>query len=50
MKCTKKLSKKRASPASSAKENQRHIMKRTISSAEGFYIYELKNYVLKIVI
>ena len=48
MKRTKKLSRKRARPARSAKENQSHIMNRTISSAEGIYIYEVKLYVVKV--
>ena len=37
MKGTKNQSKKRTRPARSAKENQRHIIYFTISSAEGIY-------------
>ena len=42
MKGTEKLSKKRATSTRSAKENQNHIMNRTLSSAEGIYLYEVK--------
>ena len=38
MKGTRKLSKKRAIPARSAKENQRHMINLTMSSAEDYYI------------
>ena len=42
MKDTKNSSKKRARPAGSAKENQKHIMNLTIFSPEGIYIFEMK--------
>ena len=42
MKGTKNLSKKRARPARSAKENQRHIIILTMSSAEGFYVCKME--------
>ena len=42
MKGTKNLSKKRARPARSAKEIQMHIIKLTMSSAEGIYAYKIK--------
>ena len=43
IKGTKNLSKKRARAARNAKENQKHIMTFTLSSAEGIYIYEVKS-------
>ena len=38
MKSTQNLSKKRARPARSAKENERHKINFTTSSAEGIYL------------
>ena len=42
MKRTKKLLKKTARPARSAKENQMHIISSTMSPAEGIYVYKMK--------